>query len=603
MKHDDFETPDYKRFEKPDEGTQYQSEYDIPSSVIQDPITRDTAPIVVRTLDLSVAGSVILKSPGRAFVGYFFATNSVNRLRAPSGLVNVAINNDGSNPFQIFPAKHNRGFRGSFTELTLSWTAQPNTSVDFVIHRSKYTPWMTDDASLGAAGMVTNVTSSAPLTSSGGATPNIAIPKATSLVDGFLSAVDWAIFNGKQNALTFPLATGLGGTGVNSTATFPASGVVVTEAGVETLTNKTIGVDQLATPSAPNTFNMANKVLNWQFTNPTGGMHWTFTGAADGHLLEIMQTGGNPGTSCHMLHIEASDPDPTMLHLVPGSATSKALKVSASGDVVTNPGRLEMDANGKQAWGSGAGSADVTLERSAAGVLKITGELQSTVAMGIASGGTGATTAAGIRTAISVAPTIQRFTSGSGTYTTPAGVKYIRVRMVGGGGGGGGSGTTGIGDGASGGNSTFGTTLLVANGGAGGKNPGTANFGGAGGTASLGSGPIGIAQTGSTGNGAPTTNTIAFSVGGAGGSSVFGGAGPSGYSTGNAAATNSGSGGSGGGGGTATLTSGGNGGGSGGYVEAIISAPNATYSYAVGASGGGGTAGTSGSAGGAGAAG
>ena len=31
------------------------------------------------------------------------------------------------------------------------------------------------------------------------------------------------------------------------------------------------------------------------------------------------------------------------------------------------------------------------------------------------------------------APTVQKFTSGTGTYTTPANVKYIRVRMVGGG--------------------------------------------------------------------------------------------------------------------------------------------------------------------------
>lgn len=38
------------------------------------------------------------------------------------------------------------------------------------------------------------------------------------------------------------------------------------------------------------------------------------------------------------------------------------------------------------------------------------------------------------------APTVQKFTSGSGTYTTPAGVKYIRVRLVGGAGGPGGSG-------------------------------------------------------------------------------------------------------------------------------------------------------------------
>lgn len=45
------------------------------------------------------------------------------------------------------------------------------------------------------------------------------------------------------SGLTTALSTGQGGTGVNSTATFPSSGVVVTEAGSATLTNKTIDGD------------------------------------------------------------------------------------------------------------------------------------------------------------------------------------------------------------------------------------------------------------------------------------------------------------------------------------------------------------------------
>jgi hypothetical protein len=52
-----------------------------------------------------------------------------------------------------------------------------------------------------AASGVTSVTGTAPVVSSGGATPAISIPAATSLVDGYLSAADWATFNGKQAAL------------------------------------------------------------------------------------------------------------------------------------------------------------------------------------------------------------------------------------------------------------------------------------------------------------------------------------------------------------------------------------------------------------------
>lgn len=52
--------------------------------------------------------------------------------------------------------------------------------------------WVTPNA-----GTVTSVTAGAPLTSSGGATPNITIPKAASGVDGYLSGTDWATFNTK----------------------------------------------------------------------------------------------------------------------------------------------------------------------------------------------------------------------------------------------------------------------------------------------------------------------------------------------------------------------------------------------------------------------
>jgi len=205
-----------------------------------------------------------------------------------------------------------------------------------------------------------------------------------------------------------------------------------------------------------------------------------------------------------------------------------------------------------------------------------------------------------------VAPTQQRFTSGTGTYTTPAGVLYIRVRMVGGGGGGAGSGTaTGTAAGA-GGNSTFGTTLLVANGG------GAAVFGltggaggGAGGSASLGSGPIGTAITGGSGGGGTFVTTPAtVNPGGADGASgPWGGAGGGGQQqvAGSAAIANSGSGGGGGGDGNGLANSvSGTGGGAGGYVDALISSPSATYAYAVGAAGTAGGAGTSGFAGGAG---
>ena len=201
--------------------------------------------------------------------------------------------------------------------------------------------------------------------------------------------------------------------------------------------------------------------------------------------------------------------------------------------------------------------------------------------------------------AVSAAPTIQRFTSGSGTYTTPANVKYIKVKMVGGGGGGAGSGTGGGGGaGGAGGNTTFGTSLLTANGGTGGTGAGGPT---AGGTVTVNSPAVNTGSLdGGNGGGIQISVTNAYLSSSQAGSSFFGGAGSGqGGGAGSAAKTNSGSGGA-GGGSAATPVYTGASGAAGGYIQALINGPSATYSYAVGAAGTAGTAGTSGFAGGAG---
>lgn len=202
------------------------------------------------------------------------------------------------------------------------------------------------------------------------------------------------------------------------------------------------------------------------------------------------------------------------------------------------------------------------------------------------------------------APTIQTFKSGSGDYVTPAGVLYIRVRMVGGGGGGGGSFNSGANpnSGVAGGMSTFGESLLSANGGGGGF--AGSNQGGTGGAAQLNSPAMGTAVTGSSGGVATggTNNPAMPSSGGNGGTSYFGGSGMGGFSSAgllpSGGTTNSGSGGGGAGfhnGSTLGYPCGG--GGAGGFLDAIIRTPGPRYPYSVGNAGQGGAAGTGGSAG------
>lgn len=194
-------------------------------------------------------------------------------------------------------------------------------------------------------------------------------------------------------------------------------------------------------------------------------------------------------------------------------------------------------------------------------------------------------------------PTVQRLTASSGTYTTPTGAKYIRIKMVGGGGGGGGSGSGSGGAGSSGSATTFGTSLLSAGGGGGGAWGGTGTAGGAGGTASTINSPaIEVFKANGGGGshiGGAYNASSTFTSGGPGGSNhLFQNLGTSGTSI----PANTGLGGIGGNSGGSSVVNG-TGGGAGMYVEAIIYNPSASYSFACGAGGGGGTAGTNGNAG------
>lgn len=196
--------------------------------------------------------------------------------------------------------------------------------------------------------------------------------------------------------------------------------------------------------------------------------------------------------------------------------------------------------------------------------------------------------------------TIQRFTS-SGTYTTPAGVRWIIVRMLGGGGKGGGGGTNATGTaGQDGTASTFGTSLLTADGGSGASaGSSSATTGGPGGGFTVSSPAINIfSASGSRGgSGGVAVALQSTAVGGDGASSILGGGGPGRWAnSGIAANANTGSGGGGGAqDSNAASTFCGGGGGSAGYVEALIPSPSASYSFTIGSGGTtGGAAGTSG---------
>jgi hypothetical protein len=176
-------------------------------------------------------------------------------------------------------------------------------------------------------------------------------------------------------------------------------------------------------------------------------------------------------------------------------------------------------------------------------------------------------------------PTVQRFLSGSGTYTAPVNLRYIEGELKAGGGGGGATTTN---NGANGADSSFGSwTAIHGNGGL----TGGSSAGGAGGTGGVnGTGTLIERRDGQNGGG-----SVIFATSGSGTIGGGPGGGPGGGASLQNAAGLAGKANTGGGGGGGN----GSGGGEGEYVRFIMTAAQvgASQSYSIGTGGAGGAAG------------
>jgi hypothetical protein len=192
--------------------------------------------------------------------------------------------------------------------------------------------------------------------------------------------------------------------------------------------------------------------------------------------------------------------------------------------------------------------------------------------------------------------TVTKLTSGTSTYTPPAGCLKVRVRMCGSGAGG--SSTNAVNVGGAGNQSSYGAWTAL-----GGGAP-SGNVGGVGGTGGVNGTGVLVDRIqggdGATGPGLGTATVNINAPGGRGGTNPFGGAGSNNYGgAGGVGKPNTGAGGS-GGGMAGNNSNAGAGGGAGEYVEFWVINPVAV-TYVVGAAGTGGSG--SGNAGGNGAAG
>lgn len=414
-----------------------------------------------------------------------------------------------------------------------------------------------------------------------GGSPTVALLAATSLTIGWTGLLPFARGGTNVSSVTTsPTASNFAGWDANSNLSannfIAGYTTTATTAGNTTLTVASTS-SQFFTGSTTQTVTMPVA------STLTTGHHFYVVNNSSGSVT-VNSSGGNaiqimaPGTTCNLTCI---------LNSGTSAASWYAEYAFQSG---SSTGTVNNGTINQLAWYAATGTAVSGLATANNGVLRTDGSGVPSIQPFLA-------------------PTQQRFTSGSGTYNLPAGCLWIRIRMVGGGGGGGaGSSNNNGGTGGTGGTTTFGTSLLTCTGGAGGTGT-TGGAGGAGGTATLNSPAFGSAFSGSQGSpnneaqGVLTTYLITGADGA--GSSLFGGGGAGGAlnTAGTVGTANTGGGGGGGANTAGAASQGGRGGGSGASIDAIISSPSSTYSYEVGAAGTAGATGTGGFAGGAGSAG
>jgi hypothetical protein len=308
----------------------------------------------------------------------------------------------------------------------------------------------------------------------------------------------------------------------------------------------------------------------------------TITAMAAGTQITVtcISTSGTTAASWYSSYVESGG------LVLPGTSGQIAY-YAASGSIVSGSG---LSALIDAALGSTQG--DILYRNSTVWTVLGPGTASQVLQTGGASANPSWTTVSGV----SAVPQVTVYTTGTGTYTVPAGTLYLEVELVGGGAGGQSfANATGTNTNpTAGGNTTFGTTFLEATGG--GVN--TANFVpgspgvGSGGDINLTGNPGGLGQQNNGSANSGVTNSTAQLAGGTGGASYFGGAGQAGalgLGDGGNAATNSGSGGGGVSMNTTNQYISGAGGSAGGYCKKkITSSIQSTYAYAIGTAGAGG---------------
>jgi hypothetical protein len=146
-------------------------------------------------------------------------------------------------------------------------------------------------ADVPALSYVSSVGASAPLASTGGLTPTLSIPVATSSADGYLSSTDWSTFNSKQPAGAYltsvAVATANGFAGTSSGGTTPSLTLTTSVTGVLKGDGTAISAATAGTDYSAGTSSLATGIL--KSTTGTGAL--TIAVAGDFPTLNQNTTG------------------------------------------------------------------------------------------------------------------------------------------------------------------------------------------------------------------------------------------------------------------------------------------------------------------------
>ena len=214
---------------------------------------------------------------------------------SPTGTGHVHINPTGVNSIQINPtyvgtmdnmtigATTPKAITGTtITATTFSGSGASLTSIPNSALTNSAITINGTSTSLGGSisvGTITSVTGTSPVVSSGGNTPAISMPAATTSVSGYLTSTDWNTFNGKSNTngtVTSVAALTLGTTGTDLSSTVA--------------TGTTTPVITLQVPTASATNRGALSAADWTTFNNKGSGTVTSVGGT-GTVNGITLTG------------------------------------------------------------------------------------------------------------------------------------------------------------------------------------------------------------------------------------------------------------------------------------------------------------------------